>query len=178
MRNSVFRRGCGTCFVQEGADTELFCFPRGFGTSLKRLRIIHVQLVHSVSYQLSQECASTCPFPAHVLVHTHLDRDLEYADRSTNAQVRGKSVEQNRIRVRSDSTAYGTSQLVMRQGSNGKRRMATKSVARLCVANAAGVLRSHTSQCCLGYASIELTIFYSVNTGDVTTWVTENVVGE
>ena len=33
-------------------------------------------------------------------------------------------------------TAHGTPRLVMRQGSNGKRRSATKSLARLCIAKA------------------------------------------
>ena len=51
-----------------------------------------------------------------------------------------------------------------------ERRSATKSLARLCVANACAVCLygKHSTQCSLGYGSIELTVFYSVNIGDVT----------
>ena len=63
------------------------------------------------------------------------------------------------------STADGKSQLDMKQGSHGKRRSATKALARLHIANATCAVRScvnHPSQCCLVYECIELNIFYSV----------------
>ena len=74
-------------------------------------------------------------------------------------------------RMRSYGTAYGKSQLVVRQGSNGKRRCATKSLARLCIASATCAERSYgnqPTQCCLAYASIVLNTLYSVKTGDFT----------
>ena len=91
--------------------------------------------------------------------------------RSTELRCVARGWSRIEIRMRSDSTACGASPLVMRLGSNGKRRSATKSLVRLCVANATCTVRSganHLSHCCLGYAFIELTIFYSVNTGDFT----------
>ena len=80
--------------------------------------------------------------------------------------------------MRSDSTAFGKSQLVMRQGSNGKRRCATKSPARLYTVNTTCAVRScsnHPAECCLAYANIVLKVFYSVNAGDSTNEVREMV---
>ena len=74
-------------------------------------------------------------------------------------------------RMRSYKTSYGNSQLVVRQGSNGKRRCATKFLVCLYITNATSAVRpcgNHITKCCLADARIELTIVYSVNIGDVT----------
>ena len=58
----------------------------------------------------------------------------------------------------------------MKQCSDGKRRSATKTLARL-IANATSAVRSrgnHPTECCLEYANVELSIFNSVITGDIT----------
>ena len=94
---------------------------------------------------------------------------MEYAHRSTKAQVRGKEWTSIEPRIRFHSTACGISQVVMSQGSNEKRRSATESLTRLCIANATCAVRScgnHPTQCC-PRKHCELSTFYSVNTGDV-----------
>ena len=59
--------------------------------------------------------------------------------------------------MRSYSTAYGKTQLVMTKDSNGKRPCATKSLERLCTAGATCAVLScgnHPTQCCLAQENI------------------------
>ena len=59
----------------------------------------------------------------------------------------------------------------MRQCSDGMRRCATKTLARLHIANATCAVRScvdHPSQCCPVFECIDLQIFYSVHVVEVT----------
>ena len=64
---------------------------------------------------------------------TTVDRDLEFAFRSTKTLVRDKRWSRIEPRMRSHSTACRPLQLVLRQSSKSKRRSATNSGARLCV---------------------------------------------
>ena len=78
---------------------------------------------------------------------------------------------ESKPRMGSYGTASGKWQLDVRQGSQGKKRCATKTLARLHIANATCAVCScvnHPSQCCPVYECIELKVFCSVNTSDVT----------
>ena len=74
-------------------------------------------------------------------------------------------------RMKSCSTASGESQMEIRRCSDGKRRCATKTLARLYIVNATCAVLScisHPSQRCPVYECVELQILYSVNIIDVT----------
>ena len=146
----------------------------GMGGGLCFLHLlILIQL--PVSYGARTQSCSCIRFPSCPALHAGTPRpcrELEYAYRSTKDQVCGKRVEQNRTpRMKSCSTANGESQMEMRQCSDGKRRCATKTLARLYIVNATCAVRScinHPSQRCPEKKGIELQTFYSVNIGDVT----------